>query len=86
LLTGLDPTQRKNGIEEIDSSIWTVTLHHKNYPSEYILKIDNLETVADLWLQQAKEACFMRDGNAKAIMALSTEDTAALWQSVRQRE
>lgn len=79
LLTGLDPTQR----EDSESPVWTLVLHSKNYPSEYVLRLDSEQTLADLWLQQTKESCFVRDGNANAIMGLSTESTAELWNAVR---
>jgi autophagy-related protein 5 len=38
--------------------------------------------VGDTFLNGAKEADFVRRGNAKVIMGLSKDDTGALWESV----
>lgn len=76
LLTGLDP--QNASFEKLP---WTLVLHNKDYPKEYLLKMTSMEMVWDHWLQQVKEACYMRDGNAKAIMNLSKEDTTTLLKS-----
>lgn len=35
-----------------------------------------------LWLTRTKEACFVRNGSARAVLALSREDTQAWWTAV----
>ncbi|KAK1750567.1 autophagy protein Apg5-domain-containing protein [Echria macrotheca] len=39
--------------------------------------------IADTFMNSAKEADFVRNGNAKQIMGLSKEHTTALWNAVR---
>lgn len=58
-------------------------LHHQNYPKEHILALNSLSTVHDFWLNQIKESCVVRYGNAKAIMDISKEETNILWNSLK---
>ncbi|CAN6607429.1 autophagy protein 5 [Trichomonascus vanleenenianus] len=82
LLTGLDPTQAAE--EKNDSHLpWALELHHKNYPKDYILGYESIDSLRDYWLNQSKEACYLRDGNAKAIMNMSKDETDELWESVK---
>lgn len=61
---------------------WTITLHWKDYPAEYVLTLESAQTWQDYWLNQAKEACYMRHGTAKSLMNLSKDDTTQLLQHV----
>ncbi|RWA14389.1 hypothetical protein EKO27_g744 [Xylaria grammica] len=42
--------------------------------------------IGDTFLNSAKEADFVRNGNAKQIMSLSKENTTALWNSVQDND
>lgn len=42
--------------------------------------------IADTFTNSAKEADFVRNGNAKQIMSLSKEHSTALWDAVRDSE
>lgn len=77
LLTNLDPKQIDTSYELLANAKlpWTLNLHNKDYPTDYVLKLNNLNGMWDHWLQQVKEAGYVRDGNAKAVMNLSKEDT-----------
>lgn len=39
----------------------------------------------DAFINSVKEADFLRNGTANAIMKLSKDDSTALWESVRDR-
>lgn len=79
MLTGLDPLSVDNSVSGLP---WTLVLHRKEFPVNYILRLENESTVMDYWLNQIKEACCVKDGNSRAIMNLSKPDTIALWESV----
>ncbi|KAH8900982.1 hypothetical protein GQ53DRAFT_740131 [Thozetella sp. PMI_491] len=42
--------------------------------------------IGDTFMNSAKEADFVRNGNAKQIMSLSKENTTALWNTVRDND
>lgn len=43
-------------------------------------------TISDFWLQQLKESCYIRNGNASAVMNLSKEDSHTLWEAVVEHD
>lgn len=81
IMTGYDPSNTaENSLSHLP---WTLTLHRKDYPADYILKLEDEQTVMDYWLNQTKAACCMRDGNSRAILNLSKSDTISFWNSVK---
>lgn len=83
LLTGNDPVKAGEAEENIP---WTLILHNKDYPKEYVLNLESIDSLWDNWLHQMKESCFVRDGNAKAVMNLSMDDTKQLLNGVKNRK
>lgn len=83
LLTGNDPVKTGEAEENIP---WTLILHNKDYPKEYVLNLESIDSLWDNWLHQMKESCFVRDGNAKAVMNLSMDDTKQLLNGVKNRK
>jgi autophagy-related protein 5 len=81
MMTGLDPLSPDSA--GATCLPWTLTLHRKDFPVEYILRLEDEATVMDYWLNQTKESCCLRDGNSRAVMNLSKSDTIELWDSVR---
>lgn len=80
LLTGLDPSKCPD--DHMEFVPWTLILHRKEYPKDLILSLVDKSTILDYWLNQIKEASYVRYGNSKAIMNLSKDDTDSLWKSV----
>jgi autophagy-related protein 5 len=80
LMAGVDPDAPAEGYQP-----WTLTLHYKNYPKDYILAL-GAGVWAEYWLNQIKEACYIREGTAKSVMDLSKEDTSTLLKSVQHRK
>lgn len=76
----LVPVSDQTGTNPLDSihGLWTITLHWKDYPTEYVLALDSSQTWQEYWLNQVKEACYTRQGSAKSIMNLSKDDTTKL--------
>jgi autophagy-related protein 5 len=75
-LTGLDPGARRR------ETVWNLTLHYRNYPSEYILPLASAGTLEQHWMNQVKESCYVQNGTAKPIMSLSKQLSSDLWKSV----
>ena len=65
---------------------WQLTLrgsaNGSTYPSG-LLALENELTARNYWLNQAKEACYIRNGNSNAIMNLSLENIQELWKAIR---
>jgi len=62
---------------------WKLTLTKGDFPSTTILQLNNTDsTLYTYWLNQFKESCYVRDGNSRAVMALSVHDQESLWKSI----
>lgn len=65
---------------------WRLSLRRADgrvpYPSS-LLALENEFNVRNFWLNQSKEACYIRDGNSNAIMNLSRENIQDLWRAIR---
>ncbi|ODQ67175.1 APG5-domain-containing protein [Nadsonia fulvescens var. elongata DSM 6958] len=84
ILTSLDSSNMESESESKSPNPWTLVLHGNDYPVEQILTYTGESALKSFWLQQSKEACFIRDGNSKAILSLSKKDTDTLWDGVSQ--
>jgi autophagy-related protein 5 len=61
---------------------WRLTLHFSEFPDSQLVRLDEEGKVLhDAWINSIKEADFLRNGTAKAIMSLSKEDSTVLWKS-----
>lgn len=63
---------------------WRLTVHFSDWPDEELVRLDAEGMVMnDAFINSVKEADFLRNGTAKGIMSLSMEDSAGLWDAVR---
>jgi autophagy-related protein 5 len=66
---------------------WRLVLHFSNWPDENLVRLDaNGMVMNDAFINSVKEADFLRNGTAKAIMSLSKEDSSNLWRAVEEGE
>lgn len=90
LYAGADPAS-KGGAEtdllsttDEDPLPWRLVVHFSDWPDEELVRLDAEGIVMhDAFINSVKEADFLRNGTAKGIMTLSREDSAGLWESVR---
>jgi autophagy-related protein 5 len=62
---------------------WRLVVHFSSYPSDQLVQLDEAgKAVHDAFTNSVKEADFLRTGTAKPIMALSKDDSTALWDAV----
>jgi autophagy-related protein 5 len=65
---------------------WQLTVHFTHWPEEQLAQLDAEGVVMhDAWINSVKEADFVRNGTARAMMALSKDDSTTLWSSVKNR-
>ncbi|MCJ1441736.1 MAG: autophagy protein 5 [Stictis urceolatum] len=62
---------------------WRLVLHLSEFPDSLVKLDDEGRVLHDAWINSIKEADFLRNGTAKAIMALSKEDSTKLWESLK---
>ena len=66
---------------------WRLTVHFTDWPEQVLVRPDaEGKVLHDAFINNVKEADFLRNGTAKGIMSLSKEDSTALWNSVQERE
>lgn len=66
---------------------WRLTIHYSSFPSDQLVQLDpDGKAMHDAYINSVKEADFLRNGTANAIMKLNTEDSTALWQAVVDRK
>ncbi|KAI0016546.1 autophagy protein Apg5-domain-containing protein [Xylariomycetidae sp. FL0641] len=63
-----------------------VDLYRPTLPWRLTVRDDLSWDIGDTFLNSAKEADFIRNGNAHRIMSLSKDDTTALWNSVKDND
>lgn len=62
---------------------WKLVLHYHDWPTDQLIPLDPAgKTHNDLFINAVKEADYLRNGTAKAIMSLSRADSTALWNGV----
>ena len=63
---------------------WQLVMHYSGFPTDQLVRFDaEGKALHDAFINSVKEADFLRNGSAKAIMTLSKEDSTALWEAVR---
>ncbi|TGJ84287.1 hypothetical protein E0Z10_g4502 [Xylaria hypoxylon] len=63
-----------------------VDLYQPTLPWRLVVGDGTSWDIGDTFLNSAKEADFVRNGNAKQIMSLSKENTTALWNAVKDND
>lgn len=65
---------------------WKLTLHFSEFPEEQLVRLDQEgKVLQDCFINSVKEADFLRNGTAKAIMTLSRDDSTRLWEAAEAR-
>lgn len=84
---GDDEIKDEEGSEYIDGEApfpWKLTVHFTNWPDQDLVRLDEDGRVLhDAFVNSVKEADFLRNGTAKAIMTLSKDDSSGLWEAVQ---
>ncbi|GKZ69192.1 autophagy protein 5 [Aspergillus niger] len=90
LYAGADPASKGGAENDLVSTTdedplpWRLVVHFSDWPDEELVRLDADGIVMhDAFINSVKEADFLRNGTAKGIMTLSREDSAGLWESVR---
>lgn len=100
ILAGISPAKRAVDLsrhqpvlsreESTDATVqspWELTVHFSDWPSDRLIPLDpSGKTNQDVFFQNVKEADYLRNGKAKAILSLSKEDSSSLWQSVQDQD
>ena len=61
-------------------------MHYSSFPSDQLVRLDDEgKALHDAFINTVKEADFLRNGTAKAIMTLSKDDSTTLWEAVTNR-
>lgn len=65
---------------------WKLTIHYSELPAEHLLQLDvEGRTMQDTFINNVKEADFIRNGTARTVMSLGKEDSDNLWIAVQNR-
>ena len=65
---------------------WRLTLHFTGWPEQSLVRPDaEGKVLHDAFINNVKEADFLRNGTAKGIMSLSKDDSTKLWNAVQER-
>ncbi|CAI6341861.1 unnamed protein product [Periconia digitata] len=94
LYSGAEPAQPSDPldgpppeIEGNDTLPWKLTLHFSEYPVDQLVKLDTENKhLHDIFMNNVKEADYLRNGTGKTVMFLSKEDSTQLWNSVEQHD
>lgn len=78
-LTNVDPNNRTK-------DVWHLTLHYRDYPSDFIIPLTSSGTLEQYWVNQVKESCYVLNGSSKPIMSLSKQLSSDLWKSVEKHD
>lgn len=66
---------------------WKLVIHFHDFPENELVKLDESGNVLiDAYMNNVKEADFLRNGSAKAIMSLSKKNSSGLWESVASQD
>lgn len=66
---------------------WKLTIHYSELPAEHLLQLDTEgRTLQDTFINNVKEADFIRNGTARTVMSLGKEDSDNLWTAVQNRK
>ncbi|SMR57348.1 unnamed protein product [Zymoseptoria tritici ST99CH_3D1] len=95
LYSGAEPVDLASAAETDDAASsktslptpWKLTIHYSDYPEHQLLHLDpEGRTMHDTFINSVKEADFVRNGSARAVMGLSKEDSDNLWLAVRTHD
>lgn len=76
--------QASSGVAPIP---WKLTIHYSELPADHLLQLDvEGRTMQDTFINNVKEADFIRNGTARTVMSLSKEDSDNLWIAVQNRK
>ncbi|KAJ4300997.1 Autophagy protein 5 [Kalmusia sp. IMI 367209] len=75
-------------LEEAEEPLpWKLTVHFSNYPDNQLIKLDTEDKhLHDLFMNNVKQADYLRTGTGKTVMFLSKEDSEQLWQGVKNHD
>ncbi|KAK7625902.1 autophagy protein 5 [Phyllosticta paracitricarpa] len=65
---------------------WRLTLHYAAHPATLLPLDAELKSQHDAFINGVKEADFLRNGTAKAVMSLSKDSSDALWRAVQTHD
>ncbi|GMM37097.1 Atg5 protein [Saccharomycopsis crataegensis] len=71
------------GLDGSNHSLWKLSVHVSDYPQDYLLPLQSLDTLKSYWMNSIKESCFITYNSAKKIMNLSREESNNLWDFAR---
>ncbi|KAK8168017.1 autophagy protein Apg5-domain-containing protein [Phyllosticta citrichinensis] len=79
------PTSNSSGTEA-GALPWRLTLHYAAHPPTLLPLDPALKSQHDAFINAVKEADFLRNGSAKAVMSLSKDSSDALWRAVQTHD
>lgn len=66
---------------------WNLTIHYTDFPADQLFQLDaEGRVLLDAYINSVKEADFIRNGTAKAVMSLSKSDSSSLWKAVEEHD
>lgn len=66
---------------------WKLTVHFTSFPTAHLIPLDaEMKSLHDSYVNNVKEADFLRNGTAKTVMSLSEADSRQLWRSVETQD
>ncbi|KAH7132129.1 autophagy protein 5 [Dendryphion nanum] len=81
-----EPTKRGDSSDEVNLP-WRLTVHFSEYPVGQLVKLDaEGKHLHDLYINNVKEADFLRNGTGRTIMSLNREDSTQLWDAVKTHD
>ncbi|KAK7522255.1 autophagy protein 5 [Phyllosticta citriasiana] len=83
------PTSSSSGSSSTGPSAplpWRLTLHYAAHPATLLPLDAELKSQHDAFINGVKEADFLRNGTAKAVMSLSKDSSDALWRAVQTHD
>ncbi|KAK7542275.1 autophagy protein 5 [Phyllosticta citribraziliensis] len=80
------PTSSSSSGTEAGALPWRLTLHYAAHPPTLLPLDPALKSQHDAFINAVKEADFLRNGSAKAVMSLSKDSSDALWRAVQTHD
>ncbi|KAF2090488.1 autophagy protein 5 [Saccharata proteae CBS 121410] len=65
---------------------WRLVLHFTDWPPQLVPLDPEYKALHDSFVNTVKEADFLRNGTAKAVMSLSKESSTQLWRAVEAQD
>ncbi|EON66667.1 hypothetical protein W97_05913 [Coniosporium apollinis CBS 100218] len=87
LYSGAEPAHQPGRTNQPGALPWKLVVHFTEWPDEQLIRLDaEGKILHDAFINSVKEADFLRNGSAKAIMSLKVEESMALWQAVETHD